>query len=56
MNFIINLLNQETEKNGDFRYLKNWTVIVMEKHDKNIGELSYQERINLPYLLGDVLG
>ena len=47
---------QETEKIGDFRHLKNWTVIVMEKHDKNIGKISYQERINLPNLLEDVLG
>ena len=47
---------QETEKIGDFRSCENWTVIVMEKHDKNIAELSYQERIDLPNLLEDVLG
>ena len=47
---------QETELIGDFRSLQNWTVIVMEKHDKNIGELSDEERVNLPNLLEDVLG
>ena len=47
---------QETEKIGSFRSLKNWTVIVMEKHDKNIGELTSEERNYLPTLLNDVLG
>ena len=46
---------QETEKIGNFRSLDNWTVIVMEKHDKNIGELTAQERNYLPNLLNDVL-
>ena len=47
---------QETEKIGGFRFFQNWTVIVMEKHQKNIGELSDKERIALPILLEDVLG
>ena len=47
---------QETEKIGNLRSLNNWTVIVMEKHDKNIGELTPEERNYLPTLLNDVLG
>ena len=47
---------QETEKIGRFRSFTNWTVIVMEKHEKNIGEISLQERIYLPDMLQDVLG
>ena len=47
---------QETEKIGNLRSLDNWTVIVMEKHDKNIGELTPEERNYLPNLLNDVLG
>ena len=47
---------QETEKFRNTRFLKNWTVIVMEKHEKNIGELEIKERIHLPDLLQDVLG
>ena len=47
---------QETEKLGNLRSLDNWTVIVMEKHDKNIGELTPVERTYLPKLLDDVLG
>ena len=47
---------QETEKIGDFRSFTNWTVNVMEKHDKNIGELSHKQKINLPNLLEDVQG
>ena len=47
---------QETEKIGNVRSLNNWTVIVMEKHDKNIGELTPEERNYLPNLLNDVLG
>ena len=47
---------QETEKIGNYRSLQNWTVIVMEKHEKNIGELSPDERKDIPDLLKDVLG
>ena len=47
---------QETEKIGDFLSFQNWTVIVMEKHDQNIGELSEKERIGLPHLLEEVVG
>ena len=47
---------QETEKFGNTRILQNWTVIVMEKHEKNIGELTIEERIHLPDLLQDTLG
>ena len=47
---------QETEKLGNLQSLDNWTVIVMEKHDKNIGELTSEERNYLPHLLNDVLG
>ena len=47
---------QETEKIGNYRSLKNWTIIVMEKHEKNIGELTLDQRLHLPYLLQDVLG
>ena len=47
---------QETEKLGNLRSLDTWTVIVMEKHDKNIGELTPEERNYLPTLLNDVLG
>ena len=47
---------QEPEKFRNTRILQNWTVIVMEKHEKNIGELNLEERIHLPVLLQDVLG
>ena len=47
---------QETEKIRKNRILQNWTVIVMEKHDKNIGELMLEERVFLPDLLEDALG
>ena len=47
---------QETEKIGDRRLLGNWTIIVMEKHEKNIEELELDQRIYLPQLLKDVLG
>ena len=47
---------QETGKIENFRFLHNWTVIVMEKHDKNIGELTPEERNYLPNILNDVLG
>ena len=47
---------QETEKIGNVRSLHNWTVIVMDKHYKNIGELTSEERNYLPNLLNDVLG
>ena len=46
---------QETEKVQNSRDLQNWTVIVMEKHEKNIGELKIEERIYLADLLQDVL-
>ena len=47
---------QETEKNGNRRLLENWTIIVMEKHEQNIGELAMGQRIYLPHLLQDTLG
>jgi len=47
---------QETEKIGNHRSLENWTIIVMERHLKNIGELELDERTDLPYLLQDTLG
>ena len=47
---------QETKKSRNTRILENWTVIVMEKHEKNIGELTPEERIHLPDLFQDVLG
>ena len=47
---------QETEKIGNYRSLQNWTVIVMQKHEKNIGELIADERNYLSLLFRDVLG
>ena len=47
---------QETEKIGNHRSLENWTIIVMEKHEKNIGELTMDQRVYLPHLLRDALG
>ena len=47
---------QETKKFRNTLSLQNWTVIVMEKHEKNIGELTTEERIHLPDLLQDVIG
>ena len=47
---------QETEIFRNTRILQNWTVIVMEKHEKNIGELKIEQRIHLPDLFQDVLG
>ena len=47
---------QETEKFGKSRFTQNWTVIVMEKHSKNIGELNFEERLAIPTLLRDTLG
>ena len=47
---------QEKETMGFYRGLVNWTIIVMEKHEKNIGELAVHQRIYLPYLLKDTLG
>ena len=47
---------QETDKINFIRSTKNLTVIVMEKHEKSIGELSPDERKNLPELFRDVLG
>ena len=46
---------QETEKIGNHQVLENWTIIVMEKHEKNIGELTLDQRVYLPYLLNDTL-
>ena len=46
---------QETEKIGNHQVLQNWTIIVMEKHEKNIGELTLDQRVNLPQLLDDTL-
>ena len=48
--------HQKTRKRHNKRFLENSTVIVMEKHEKNIGELTTQERIQMPLLLQDVLG
>ena len=47
---------QETEKIGNHRSLENWTIIVMEKHERNIGELNLDQKIYLPNLLQDTLG
>ena len=47
---------QETRFNLQKRYLENSTIIVMERHKKNIGELTKEEKIYLPALLTDVLG
>ena len=47
---------QETEKIGNSRFLENWTVIVMEKHSKNIAELNFEERQAIPTLLQGTLG
>ena len=47
---------QETEKIGKSRVVENWTVIVMEKHSKNIGELDFEERLSIPTLLQNTLG
>ena len=47
---------QETEKFRKNRLTDNWTVIVMEKHSKNIGELDLEERLVIPKLLMDTLG
>ena len=46
---------QESEKIGNDLVLENWTIIVMEKHEKNIGELTMDQRVNLPHLLNDTL-
>ena len=48
--------HQKTKKQNNIRSLENRTIIVMEKHDKNIGELTTEERIHLPGLLQNVLG
>ena len=48
--------HQKTKKQNNIRTLENRTVIVMEKHDKNIGEITTEERIYLPDLLQNVLG
>ena len=48
--------HQKTKKQNNIRSLENRTIIVMEKHDKNIGELTTEERIYLPGLLQNVLG
>ena len=47
---------QETEKIGNCRLLENWTIIVMEKHEQNIGELAVDQRVYLSHLLKDILG
>ena len=47
---------QETEIFRNTRILQNWTVIVMEKHEKNIGELTSEERRDIPDLLQDIQG
>ena len=47
--------HQKTKKRNEIRSLENSTVIVMERHDKNIGELKAEERTHMPDLLQDVL-
>ena len=47
---------QETEKFNGRRFTENWTVIVMEKHSKNIGELTPEERKQMKALLRDASG
>ena len=47
---------QETEKIGQNRFTENWTVIVMEKHSKNIAELNSEETLETKNLLEDSLG
>ena len=47
---------QETKKISNCRFLQNWTIIVLEKHEKNIGNLTSEEKIYLSDLLQDVLG
>ena len=47
--------HQTTKKRNESRSFENSTVIVMEKHDKNIGELTL-ERIHMAVFLQDVLG
>ena len=47
---------QETQEVEGERMTNNWTVIVMERYEKNIGELSACERFELPKLLEDSLG
>ena len=47
---------QRTKKRNGIRSLNNFSVIVMEKHSKNIGELTLNERSFIPYLLSDILG
>ena len=49
-------LYQETKIFAESRCQKNLAVIVMDLHEKNIGELTSEERISLPDLLQDVLG
>ena len=48
--------HQKTNKRNNFRFLNNRTIIVMEKHEKNIGELTSEERKNFPCLLENVVG
>ena len=47
---------QESAKIKNKHLCKNWTVIVMEKYEKNIRELQSEERKYLPNLLQDVIG
>ena len=47
---------QETREIGKLLSIENWTIIVMERHLKNIEELESNERIFLPSLLNDALG
>ena len=47
---------QEIVKIGKNLITENWTIIVMEKHLKNIQELAFEERIFLPSLLKDAIG
>ena len=48
--------HQKTGKSQSALSVQNWTVIVMEKHEKNIGNLTTKEKIYMPDLLQDVLG
>ena len=47
---------QETDIAWNNRVTKNWTLTVMEKHSKNIGELTETERPAIKNLLKDSLG
>ena len=47
---------QKNKKCQSAPFVQHWTVIMMAKHEKNIGELETGERIHILGLLRDVLG